>query len=509
MIDINDEIRNLVEYALRKELIDEEDRIYSMNALLEILGEDNYVMHDNEIRTEPVEDILNRIRIWAFENRKVENDSNDLLDLFDTRLMGVFVSKPSEFRRKFFEIYAKSKEDATDYYYDFAKNTNYIREQRVAKDIKWSYDSPYGSLDMTINLSKPEKDPRAIALASKGIIEGQEKYPKCLLCKENEGYAGRLDHPARQNHRIVPVTLADEDWFMQYSPYVYYNEHCIVFKGSHDPMKITTKTIRRLLDFVRQFPHYMMGSNADLPIVGGSILTHDHFQGGRYDFAMSKAQEYDEVLLDKSGVTACKLKWPMSVIRLKGRDIEKLIEASGKVIDSWKIYSDETADILSHSGEEEHNTITPIARFRNDLYEVDLILRNNRKDENHPSGIFHSHEQYHHIKRENIGLIECMGLAVLPARLRKEMAEMKMKMLKDDLEGIFASEELSKHAHFARRIMEENEHLSENTIDDVIYHEIGKVFMNVLENCGVFKNDLKGQLAFNRCTEVIYEILEG
>lgn len=509
MIDINDEIRNLVEYALRKELIDEEDRIYSTNALLEILGEDNYVMHDNEIRTEPVEDILNRIRIWAFENGKVENDSNELLDLLDTRLMGVFVSKPSEFRRKFFEIYAKSKEDATDYYYDFAKNTNYIREQRVAKDIKWSYDSPYGSLDMTINLSKPEKDPRAIALASKGIIEGQEKYPKCLLCKENEGYAGRLDHPARQNHRIVPVTLADEDWFMQYSPYVYYNEHCIVFKGSHDPMKITTKTIRRLLDFVRQFPHYMMGSNADLPIVGGSILTHDHFQGGRYDFAMSKAQEYDEVLLEKSGVTACKLKWPMSVIRLKGRDIEKLIEASGKVIDSWKIYSDEAADILSHSKEEEHNTITPIARFRNDLYEVDLILRNNRKDENHPSGIFHSHEQYHHIKRENIGLIECMGLAVLPARLRKEMADMKMKMLKNDLEGIFASEELSKHAHFAERIMKENEHLTESTIDAVIYHEIGKVFMNVLENCGVFKNDLEGQLAFNRCTEVIYEILEA
>ncbi len=509
MININNEIRNLVEYALRKRLIEEEDRIYATNALLEVLGEDNYTEYENVTLNEPVEDILSRIRNWAFENRKVENDSNELLDLLDTKLMGVFVSKPSEFRKKFFDIYAKSREDATDFYYGFAKDTNYIREQRVAKDIKWSYESPYGYLDMTINLSKPEKDPRAIALASKGIIEGQEKYPKCLLCKENEGYAGRVDHPARQNHRIIPVNLADEEWFMQYSPYVYYNEHCIVFKGSHDPMKITTTTIRRLLEFVQQFPHYIMGSNADLPIVGGSILTHDHFQGGRYDFAMSKAQEYDEVILNKAGVTACKVKWPMSVIRLKGSDIGKLTEASGRVISSWKNYSDESAGIRSHSGQEEHNTITPIARFKNDLYEVDLILRNNRKDDIHPSGIFHSHEQYHHIKRENIGLIECMGLAVLPARLRQEMAELKTRMLKDDLEGIYTNNELSKHGDFAKRIIMENENLTEASIDAVIYREIGKVFMNVLENCGVFKNDENGHAAFRRCTEVIYESLEA
>lgn len=509
MIDINVEIRNLVEYALRKELIEKEDQIYATNALLEVLGLDNYIVHEEEVVHEPVENILKRIRGWAYENRIVENDSNELLDLLDTKLMGIFVSKPSEFRKKFFGIYAKSEQDATDYYYNFAKNINYIREQRVAKDIKWSYDSPYGSLDMTINLSKPEKDPRAIALASKGITEGQEKYPKCLLCKENEGYAGRIDHPARQNHRIIPITLADEAWFMQYSPYVYYNEHCIVFKGGHDPMKITTKTIRRLLDFVNQFPHYIMGSNADLPIVGGSILTHDHFQGGRYDFAMSQALEYDEALLENAGVTACKLKWPMSVIRLKGSDREKLIEASGRVISSWKNYSDESAKIRSHSGAEEHNTITPIARFRNELYEVDLILRNNRKDEAHPFGIFHSHDQYHHIKRENIGLIECMGLAVLPARLRQEMAELKMRMLNNDLKGIYASEELNKHADFAKRIMAENEDLTEKTIENVIYQEIGKVFMNVLENCGVFKNNLTGMLAFERCTEVIYENLEA
>lgn len=509
MIDIYFELKNLVDYAVRKELIDEEDRVYAMNGLLEVLGEDYLVESPEETREEPVEDILNRIRIWAVENGKVENDSNDLLDLLDTRIMGVFVSKPSEFRRRFQLKYEESPKAATDFYYSFAKHTNYIREQRVEKDVKWTYESPYGPLDMTINLSKPEKDPRAIALASKGIFEGQEKYPKCLLCKENEGYAGRIDHPARQNHRIIPVTLGGESWYMQYSPYVYYNEHCIVFKGDHDPMKITPLTIRRLLDFVKQYPHYIIGSNADLPIVGGSILTHDHFQGGNYDFAMAKAKEYDEVDLDRLGIKACKVLWPMSVIRLKGEDTDKLVEASAILMDVWKNYSDPSVGILSHTKEEEHNTITPITRFRDGLYEVDLILRNNRKDEDHPFGIFHSHDQYHHIKRENIGLIECMGLAVLPSRLRTEMGEMKNLILNNRLDEIFASESLRKHGEFAKKIMEENPGAEASQLEETIYAEIGKVFMNVLENCGVFKADDEGKNAFEKCVEVMYERIQG
>lgn len=508
MIDIYFELKNLVEYAIRKELIEEDDRVFAMNGLLEALGEDYLHESTEECTEEPVEDILNRIRTWAVDNRKVENDSNELLDLLDTKIMGIFISKPSEFRKKYWAKYSESPKTATDFYYGFAKDTNYIREQRVEKDVKWTYDSPYGPLDMTINLSKPEKDPRAIALASKGIFEGQEKYPKCLLCKENEGYAGRIDHPARQNHRIIPVTLGGEDWFMQYSPYVYYNEHCIVFKGDHDPMKITSHTIRRLLDFVRQYPHYIIGSNADLPIVGGSILTHDHFQGGNYDFAMAKAKEYDEVHLDRLNISACKVLWPMSVMRLKGENLDALVEASAIIIDEWKGYNDHEVGIISHSGDEEHNTITPITRWRDGRYEVDLILRNNRKDEDHPFGIFHSHDQYHHIKRENIGLIECMGLAVLPSRLRTEMGDMKRLILDGKLDEIFASESLKKHGEFARRIMEENPGVNDEKLEKIIYTEIGKVFMNVLENCGVFKADTEGKEAFQKCVEVMYESIQ-
>ncbi|MFH5836113.1 UDP-glucose--hexose-1-phosphate uridylyltransferase [Proteiniclasticum sp. C24MP] len=509
MIDIYYEIRNLVDYAVRKGLIEEEDRIYATNAVLEVLGEDSYIKCEKESVDEPVEDILGRIRTWAVENNKVENDANEFLDLLDTRIMGVFIARPSVFRKEFNRHYKQSPKKATEFYYDFAKNANYIRQQRVAKDIRWTYDTPYGPLDMTINLSKPEKDPRAIALASRGVVEGQEKYPKCLLCKENEGYAGRIDHPARQNHRIVPLALNNEEWYMQYSPYVYYNEHCIVFKGSHDPMKITRETIQRLLDFVALFPHYMIGSNADLPIVGGSILTHDHFQGGNYDFAMGKAKEYDEITVQGSGIEMVKLHWPMSVIRLKSDSIEKLVEASGKIIRQWKDYSDENVKVRSHTGEEEHNTITPIVRFRDGQYEVDHILRNNRKDEDHPSGIFHSHEKYHHIKRENIGLIECLGLAVLPSRLRNEMSDLKEKLIVHDLEGIYADETLNKHGDFAKRILEENQSIDSTNALDILYQEIGKVFMNVLENCGVFKKDEDGEKAFQKCFEVMYECIKA
>ncbi len=509
MIDISYEIKSLVDYAVRKKLIEEDDRIYVTNALAEVLNEESFADSTKETADEPVENILERIRIWSVENNKVENDANEFLDLLDTRIMGVFVARPSVFRKEFHDYYKQSPQKATEFYYDFAKNSNYIREQRVAKDIKWTYNTPYGKMDMTINLSKPEKDPRAIALARSGILETHEKYPKCLLCKENEGYAGRIDHPARQNHRIIPLTLNQEEWYMQYSPYVYYNEHCIVFKGSHDPMKITVETIKRLLDFVELFPHYMLGSNADLPIVGGSILTHDHFQGGNYDFAMANAKEYDAVTVEESGIEAVKLYWPMSVIRLKSDCIEKLVDASGKIISTWKNYSDPESGILSHTGEMEHNTITPIVRFRNGQFEVDLILRNNRTDEEYPFGIFHSHEKYHHIKRENIGLIECLGLAVLPSRLRDEMSALKDKIITGDIESIFSDEILNKHGDFAKRILEVHGSLNRDNADEILYQEIGKVFMNVLENCGVFKKNEEGEKAFQKCFEVMYESIRA
>ena len=506
-MNINNEIKSLVDYAVRERLIETEDRIYAVNRLLEILHLDHYTEGTDSIPYASVEDILEKFRQWAVETSFVPNDSNEVLDLFDTKLMSVFVSKPSDFRKKYFELWKESPEKATEYYYHFAKKSNYIREQRVAKDIKWVYETPYGLIDMTINLSKPEKDPRAIALASKGLNTESEKYPKCLLCKENEGYAGRLDHPARQNHRIIPITLADESWYMQYSPYVYYNEHCIVFKGNHEPMKISGKTIERLLEFVSAYPHYMIGSNADLPIVGGSILTHDHFQGGRYEFAMSKAKEYDKIPIPAYGVELSKLYWPMSVIRLKGKDVKNLVKVSELILSIWKNYEDHQVGIISKSGDTEHNTITPITRFRNNLFEVDLILRNNRTDEQHPFGIFHSQEEYHHIKRENIGLIECLGLAVLPARLRDEMNLLKQFMFKKDLEGIYSNEILNKHGHFARRILDENQFSSEEEIEAKLYDEIGYVFMKVLENCGVYKKDNDGEKAFQRFIEVIHENL--
>ena len=506
-MNINNEIKSLVDYAVRERLIETEDRIYAVNRLLEILHLDHYTEGTDSIPYASVEDILEKFRQWAVETSFVPNDSNEVLDLFDTKLMSVFVSKPSDFRKKYFELWKESPEKATEYYYHFAKKSNYIREQRVAKDIKWVYETPYGLIDMTINLSKPEKDPRAIALASKGLNTESEKYPKCLLCKENEGYAGRLDHPARQNHRIIPITLADESWYMQYSPYVYYNEHCIVFKGNHEPMKISGKTIERLLEFVSAYPHYMIGSNADLPIVGGSILTHDHFQGGRYEFAMSKAKEYDKIPIPAYGVELSKLYWPMSVIRLKGKDVKNLVKVSELILSVWKNYEDHQVGIISKSGDTEHNTITPITRFRNNLFEVDLILRNNRTDEQYPFGIFHSQEEYHHIKRENIGLIECLGLAVLPARLRDEMNLLKQFMFKKDLEGIYSNEILNKHGHFARRILDENQFSSEEEIEAKLYDEIGYVFMKVLENCGVYKKDNDGEKAFQRFIEVIHENL--
>lgn len=502
MIEINKEITRLVDYAVSKGLTRERDRIFVINRILEIIGEDGYEDRaEYHERIGEVEEILEGFREWAVQNGRVENDSVDVLDLFDTKIMGALLKTPSEFELEFQSHYMNSPEDATAFYYDYSINSNYIREKRVAKDIRWSYETEYGAIDMTINLSKPEKDPRAIAQMK---FMKDSYYPKCMICKENEGYAGRLNHPARQNLRTISIELADEPWFLQYSPYVYYNEHCIVFKGEHSPMRVTEKTFRRLLEFNGLFPHYVIGSNADLPIVGGSILTHDHFQGGNYEFAMARAEERDHRVFQQSGITACTLHWPMSVIRLKGADIEALVKASGTILDRWRQYSDESVGIVAHTNGDGHNTITPITRFRDGLYEVDMILRNNRTDEEHPFGIFHSRERFHHIKRENIGLIEAMGLAVLPSRLKKEMGQVKEFILNGDVEAIFRDDELEKHGHFAMTIMEGHEVTREN-IDSIIDMEIGKVFLSVLKDAGVFKDTEEGKDAFLKCCEVLYE----
>ena len=405
---------------------------------------------------------------------------------------------PSVVQRTFAEKYTESPKEATDYYYAFSQATNYIRKDRIAKDEKWVTDTEYGPIDITINLSKPEKDPRDIAKAGKAKASG---YPSCLLCRENEGYAGHFNHPARQNHRIVPMTLGGEDYYLQYSPYVYYNEHCIIFNKEHIPMKINKATFEKLLEFVEKFPHYTAGSNADLPIVGGSILSHDHFQGGNYTFAMARAP-YEKMFVMKEwpNVTAGIVKWPMSVIRLQGKDLAEIADAADHILKTWRGYTDKEAFIFSETDGTPHNTITPIARRRGDLLELDLVLRNNITTEEHPMGVYHPHSEYHHIKKENIGLIEVMGLAVLPARLKKEMADLETALLQGaDIRG---DEVLAKHADWAEKWMSENEVNSEN-IHGIVQAEIGKVFAKVLECAGVYKRTEEGMKAFDRFVEVI------
>lgn len=502
MIDINREIRNLVEYATLKGLINKRDKIYCTNRLLEILELDSYSEPTDKFNEYlKVEDILENIRLWAVENNRVEDDSNDLLDLYDTKIMAQLIKMPSEIEDKFWSLYDTSPAMATDYYYDFAINSNYIREKRIAKDIKWEYKTDYGTLDITINLSKPEKDPRAIAKAKE---LKSSNYPKCLLCAENEGYTGRLNHPARGNHRVIGIELADEQWYLQYSPYVYYNEHSIIFKENHEPMKITKHTFRRLLEFVNIFPHYFIGSNADLPIVGGSILSHDHYQGGNYTFAMAEAKEENKIVLNNE-IEACTLHWPMSVIRIKGKTIEKLTDTAYDIFLKWKDYSDEEVDILSHSNGEEHNTITPICRFRDGLYELDLVLRNNRTTKERPYGIFHPREEFHHIKKENIGLIEVMGLAVLPSRLKTEMELVQEYLLKNDIEGIKNNKDLIKHYNWVLSILEKQK-ISEENVDNIINNEIGEVFLNVLKDAGVFKETYKDKEAFKKCRNILLSV---
>ena len=421
-VNISTEVEKILCYAKHKKLITSEDLIYTKNRLLETLSLDEIKDENIEDKEYEVQQVLDNITLWAYENKRIDDYGIIARDLFDTKIMACLIGRPSEIIKEFKRLYNESPRSATDYFYNLSINSNYIRLARVKKDLKWKVATSYGDIDITINLSKPEKDPKAIARAINLKSSG---YPKCLLCKENEGYAGRINHPARGNHRLIPVTLDKENWFLQYSPYVYYNEHCIVLNGEHVPMKICLGTFKRLLDFVQQYPHYFVGSNADLPIVGGSILSHDHFQGGNYEFAMAKAPVEEEFKVKGyAGITLGRVKWSMSVIRIKGKDKGALAKLADYILKAWKNYSDESVSISAFTGDVAHNAITPIARRRGDNYEIDLVLRNNRTSTQFPDGIFHPHIELHHIKKENIGLIEVMGLAVLPSRLKTEIKEL-------------------------------------------------------------------------------------
>lgn len=504
---IQNAVNKLVAYAISTGLIEKEDIIYTVNSLLIELSLDSadYEITDIEKMAKEVpseeaalsqylEDTLKEIDDYAAANGLIENDSVVYRDLFDTKIMGLMVERPSAIIKKFNEKYEKSPQKATDYYYNLSKNSDYIRRYRIAKDMKWIAPTEYGDLDITINLSKPEKDPKAIAAARNAKQSG---YPKCQLCWENEGYSGRVDHPARENHRIIPVTIQNSKWGFQYSPYVYYNEHCIVFNSQHIPMKIEHNTFCKLFDFVKAFPHYFVGSNADLPIVGGSILSHDHFQGGHYTFAMAKAPvERTFTVKGFEDVNSGIVKWPMSVIRLSGPDTDRIIELADVILNKWRGYTDEDAFIFAETDGTPHNTITPIARKRGDNYELDLVLRNNITTDEHPLGVYHPHAELHHIKKENIGLIEVMGLAVLPARLKSEMAQLKEAILSGS--DLRKDEVLEKHADWVDAFSKKYNAITEDNIDDIIQKEIGEVFMHVLEDAGVYKRTKEGQAAFDR-----------
>ena len=485
-------IKKLVEYGIQTGLTPECERIYTTNLLLELFQEDSYEDVEIDSSSIELEAVLEGLLDEAVKRGIIE-DSIGFRDLFDTKIMNCLVPRPAQVQKTFAEKYEESPEAATEYFYKLSQDSNYIRRYRVKKDMKWKVDSPYGKIDITINLSKPEKDPRDIAKAGKAKKSG---YPACLLCRENEGYAGHFSHPARQNHRIMPITLDGQAYFLQYSPYVYYNEHCIIFNANHTPMKIDHAAFVKLLDFVRLFPHYTAGSNADLPIVGGSILSHDHFQGGGYTFAMAKAPyESNFTLPGYEDLTAGIVKWPMSVIRLQGSDPARIADAADHILTAWRNYTDEAAYIYAYTDDTPHNTITPIARMHGDLFELDLVLRNNITTEECPMGLYHPHSQYHHIKKENIGLIEVMGLAVLPARLKGEMAELEDAILNH--KDIRANETIEKHADWVDEWIGDYDITQEN-IHGIIQNEIGKVFSKVLECSGVYKNTTEGREAFMR-----------
>ncbi len=488
---IDSAVKALVNYALENGLIQKEDRVYATNRILEALELDS--VSDCPAMEGDLQTVLAALLDYACDKGIVKENSVVYRDLFDTKLMGLLTPPPSQVIREFYENYACSPQKATDRYYAFSRATDYIRTYRVNKDVKWKTDSEYGVIDITINLSKPEKDPKAIAAAK---LLPQSGYPKCLLCCENEGYAGRLNSPARQNHRTVPIDLAGRKWFLQYSPYVYYNEHCIAFSGEHTPMKIDRSVFEKILSFVEIFPHYFIGSNADLPIVGGSILSHDHMQGGNYSFAMAKAPV--EIPVQFRGFERVKagiVKWPMSVIRLSAKEKAPLVELADRILTAWRSYTDESAFIFSHTDGEPHNTVTPIGRRKGEEYELDLVLRNNITTQEHPMGVYHPHKEYHNIKKENIGLIEVMGLAVLPARLKEEMELLGEAVLsgKDPR----ADEQLSKHADWLESFSSSYEFTEENTAE-ILQKEIGKTFVKVLEDAGVYKCTPEGRSAFLR-----------
>ena len=488
-----EQIEKLVQYGIDTGLTPECERIYTRNLLLDLFHEDAWedvILDGQEI---VLEDVLKALLDEAVE-RGILEDSIVYRDLFDTKLMNCLMPRPSQVQAEFAKRYEASPEEATDYYYKLSQDSDYIRRYRVKKDRKWKVESPYGEIDITINLSKPEKDPKAIAAAK---LAKQSSYPKCLLCVENEGYAGRVNHPARENHRIIPITVNDSAWGFQYSPYVYYNEHCIVFNGEHTPMKIEKATFVKLFDFVKLFPHYFLGSNADLPIVGGSILSHDHFQGGHYTFAMAKAEIEEHVeVKGYEDVEVGIVKWPMSVLRLRGTDETRLIDLGDHILKAWRGYTDEDAFIFAETDGEPHNTITPIARKVGDTYELDLVLRNNMTTDEHPLGVYHPHAEKHNIKKENIGLIEVMGLAVLPARLKEEM-ELLAEYLVEG-KDIRANEMIEKHADWAEGFIEKYDAMTPENVMGILEQEIGKVFVGVLEDAGVFKSTKEGREAFKK-----------
>lgn len=491
-------IKALVEYGVRTGLIEAEDTIYTRNRLLEAFCEEDYADEEAE-QSENLALLLDGLCDEAVKRGIIEDGATSR-DLFDTKLMGLLTPRPSDVNRTFRALYKESPEKATDWFYKLCGDCNYIRRDRVARDLKWVYNDPrFGAIDITINLSKPEKDPKAIAAAKKMKASG---YPACMLCKENIGYAGRMNHPARQNHRAVPITVNHADWFLQYSPYVYYNEHCIVFCGEHVPMQIDKSTFRKLFDFVEQFPHYFLGSNADLPIVGGSILTHDHYQGGHYTFAMARANMEEHCTLHGfEDVEAGILNWPVSVLRLRHKNPDRLIDAADHVLKAWRSYTDEDAFIFAETDGEPHNTITPIARRRGVDYELDLVLRNNITTPEHPLGVFHPHAAMHHIKKENIGLIEVMGLAVLPARLKEELALLAGYMTEG--KDIRSSETIAKHADWIEEFLPKYETVTEENVMDILKTEVGRVFAEVLEDAGVYKRTGEGRAAFLRFTDSV------
>ena len=489
---LSENIKRLVQYGIDAGLTPECERIYTTNLLLELFHEDDY--EEVEVNGEKeLEEILEELLDEACSRGIIEN-SVVYRDLFDTKMMNCLMPRPAQVQETFWKKYEESPEAATDYYYKLSQDSDYIRRYRVKKDWKWTVDSPYGEIDITINLSKPEKDPKAIAAAKNAKASS---YPKCLLCVENEGYAGRVNHPARENHRIMPITVNDSAWGFQYSPYVYYNEHCIVFNGKHTPMKIEKETFMKLFDFVKLFPHYFLGSNADLPIVGGSILSHDHFQGGHYTFAMAKApiekhfevKGFEDV---ESGI----VKWPLSVIRLRSKDEKRLIELGTHILDAWRGYTDEEAFIFAETDGEPHNTITPIARKVGEIYELDLTLRNNITTEEHPLGLYHPHAEYHNIKKENIGLIEVMGLAVLPSRLKQELETLAEYIVEG--KDISENEMIEKHTKWVEKFLPKYDTITKENVMDILKEEVGIVFTKVLEDAGVYKCTEEGRTAFAR-----------